>query len=90
MHAFIDEAGQRSTSARSSSHFIMSAAVVEAHDLPSLAALLARLRLDLGRRPGDTLHWQNIKGHSLACTRSRPWVLRSGSRYPASWFASAS
>jgi hypothetical protein len=38
MHAFIDEAGQRSHSPSSSDHFVMSAVVVLDEDLPAAAA----------------------------------------------------
>jgi hypothetical protein len=63
LHAFIDEAGQRSRTPKSSSHFIMSAVVVPGSQLGDMASLLAQARLDLHRRPGDTLHWRNVKSH---------------------------
>jgi hypothetical protein len=65
LHAFIDEAGQRARTAASSSHFVMTAVVIPDEHLASSVQLLAQLRRDLGRRPGDTLHWQNLKSHSL-------------------------
>lgn len=64
LHAFIDEAGQRSRSGNASDHFVMSAVIVRDTSLADVAAATAQLRLDLGRRPGDTLHWQNLKQHS--------------------------
>ncbi|MFK0024170.1 DUF3800 domain-containing protein [Streptomyces sp. NPDC090798] len=64
LHAFVDEAGQRSRSEKSSDHFVMSAVVVADGDLPQAAAFLAALRIDLRRRPGDVLHWQNFKSHT--------------------------
>lgn len=64
LHAFIDEAGQRARSAKSSDHFIMSAVIVPDESLADAAAVLAQLRADLARRPGDVLHWRNIKSHS--------------------------
>jgi Protein of unknown function (DUF3800) len=64
LHAFIDEAGQRSRSARSSDHFIMSAVLVKEESLPAAAALLATIRTALQRAPGQTLHWRNLKQHS--------------------------
>lgn len=64
LHAFIDEAGDRSRSARSSQHFVMAGIVVADADLPAVAAIQARLRTDLGRRPGDPIHWQNLRSHS--------------------------
>lgn len=64
LHAFIDEAGQRSASARSSNHFVMSAVLVTDENLPQAAAFLAQMRTDTGRRPSDTLHWRNIKAHT--------------------------
>jgi hypothetical protein len=42
--AFIDEAGQRSRSMKSSAHFIMSAAIMRPEDLGPLSVLLANLR----------------------------------------------
>lgn len=79
LHAFIDEAGVRSHSKASSDHFIMSAIIVADADLPAAASFLARLRRDLNRRPGDTLHWQNFRAHSdrLHAARSlgrQSWV----------------
>jgi Protein of unknown function (DUF3800) len=64
-HAFIDEAGQRSVTQNSSNHFVLSAVIIDSDDLAAVAAQQAALRLELGRRPGDALHWQNLKGHSL-------------------------
>jgi hypothetical protein len=64
-HAYSDEAGQRSASGASSHHFVMAAVVVTDAHVPEAATYLAKLRADLGRNPGDTLHWQNLKGHSL-------------------------
>ncbi|WP_424922527.1 DUF3800 domain-containing protein [Streptomyces sp. wa53] len=64
LHAFIDEAGQRSHSLGSSDHFVMSAVVVADPDLAQGSSFLAGLRRDLGRRPGDALHWRNLRRHS--------------------------
>lgn len=64
LHAFIDEAGQRSTSKRSSSHFVMAAVVIPEERLDEARRALADLRSDLGRRPQDGLHWQNLRAHS--------------------------
>jgi hypothetical protein len=64
LHAYIDEAGQRARTARSSDHFVMSAVVMRDAAVPAAAALLAQLRLDLGRRPADVLHWRNLRQHS--------------------------
>jgi hypothetical protein len=61
--AFIDEAGQRATTPKSSAHLVLSAVVVQPN-LASTAQLLAQLRKDLGRRPGDALHWRNFTGHT--------------------------
>ncbi|MFD7981228.1 DUF3800 domain-containing protein [Streptomyces sp. NPDC059071] len=60
LHAYIDEAGVRSHSPKSSDHFVMSAVIVEEAKLPAAAAFLSGLRRDLGRGQGDTLHWQNF------------------------------
>jgi hypothetical protein len=61
--AFIDESGQRSKSAKSSDHFVMSAAVIRAETLPTLSTYLAKLRADLHRGPRDHLTWKNMKHH---------------------------
>jgi hypothetical protein len=42
----------------------MSAAVIPDESLAAASTLLQTLRTDLGRRPGDTLHWRNLKTHS--------------------------
>lgn len=63
LHAFIDEAGVRSHSRASSDHFVMTAVIVGDQDLLAAGQFLARLRQDLGRRPGDQLHWVNLKKH---------------------------
>lgn len=64
LHAFIDEAGQRSSSKYSSDHFILSAVLIDELQLPAAAALLAGLRTDLRRQPGQMLHWQKIRAHA--------------------------
>ncbi|HEV2087016.1 MAG TPA: DUF3800 domain-containing protein [Cryptosporangiaceae bacterium] len=61
LHAFIDEAGQRSRSPRSSDHFVMSAVVVPDNHLATSSALLSQLRSDLGRNVNHVLHWRNLK-----------------------------
>ncbi|MEW2566089.1 DUF3800 domain-containing protein [Streptomyces sp. NPDC047070] len=63
LHAFIDEAGVRSHSRASGDHFVMSAVVVADANMVAAQQFLAKLREDLGRRPGDTLHWVNLKKH---------------------------
>jgi hypothetical protein len=77
--AFVDESGDRAITARSTDHFVLSAVVVDAAAHDSLSDLLARLRRDLGRRPGDTLHWRNVKGHAARLHLARtigaqPWL----------------
>lgn len=64
LDAFIDEAGDRGTGARASQHFVLAAVVMRRTDRQAGLELLEGLRLDIGRRPGDTLHWRNIKSHS--------------------------
>lgn len=64
LHAYVDEAGVRSHSKASSDHFVMSAVVVADEDAGAAADFLAQLRVDLRRRPGDPLHWQNFNAHS--------------------------
>lgn len=64
-NAFIDESGQRAFSRESSDFFVMSAVVLEGNNGARQAGeLLKQIRQDLGRRPGDELHWKNIKTHS--------------------------
>jgi Protein of unknown function (DUF3800) len=79
LFAYIDEAGQRAWTSKSSDHFVMSAVVIADSDLGLPTALLAQLRQDLRRNPGDTLHWRNFKNHADKVHASRqlggaPWV----------------
>jgi len=79
LNAYIDEAGQRSSSAKSSDHFVMSAVLVRDADLSVAQSVLSKLRIDLDRQPGDTLHWRNLKGHSprlhaAATLGVQPWA----------------
>lgn len=79
LHAFIDEAGQRSSSAKSSAHFVMSAVIVPSEHLGDAAALLGTMRRDLRRPPASTIHWRNLRSHSdrLYAARalgSSPWL----------------
>ncbi|MBK1788856.1 DUF3800 domain-containing protein [Prauserella cavernicola] len=79
LHAFIDESGQRARGKKASAHFIMAAVIVADEDLTHAKELLARLRLDLRRRPGDHLSWKNLKPHGqrlhVAKTlASQPWL----------------
>lgn len=62
--AYIDESGGRAHTAKSTDHFVMSAVAFRTLDRMHAIDLLASLRGDLGRRPGDALHWVNVKGHS--------------------------
>jgi Protein of unknown function (DUF3800) len=64
MLGFVDESGDRAHTAKSSDHFVMAAVVVRDADRPAAANLLAQLRIDLGRAPGQVLHWVNIKSHA--------------------------
>jgi hypothetical protein len=64
LRAFIDESGQRSRSGRSSDHFVMSAVVIPDERLTDATDLLALLRADLKRNPGDPLHFNKIKHHA--------------------------
>jgi hypothetical protein len=43
-YAFIDEAGQRAVTAKSSDHFVMSAVVVKNDERDGLSSLLVNLR----------------------------------------------
>ncbi|MBO9522603.1 MAG: DUF3800 domain-containing protein [Nocardioidaceae bacterium] len=71
LHAYVDEAGQRSHSARSSDHFVMSAVLVDDDHREEARALLGGLRVDLGRKPDQVLHWRNIKQHSAKLHMAR-------------------
>ncbi|WP_157985251.1 DUF3800 domain-containing protein [Lentzea terrae] len=64
LRAFIDESGQRAKTKFSSDHFVLSAVIIADEDMPRSTALLAQVRSDLRRRPGDALSWKNIKSHS--------------------------
>jgi hypothetical protein len=61
LHAFIDEAGQRSATQASSDHFVMSAVVIRDTRLAEVAALHADLRTALRRQPGQELHWVQLR-----------------------------
>ncbi len=50
--------------ARSTDYFVMSVVVIEGGDMAAVRQTLGEARRDLGRRPGDTLSWKNIKSHS--------------------------
>ena len=61
--AYIDESGQRSRSAKSSPHFVMSAVVVRDAKRQEAIQFLADLRETLGRKPDHMLHWKNYNSH---------------------------
>lgn len=63
MVAYVDEAGQRATTQASSDHFVMSAIAVPEDRLDELGQFAEVLRDDLGRQPGDVLHWRNLRTH---------------------------
>lgn len=44
--------------------FVTSAVVIPAEHEQSIAPSLAKLRVDVGRRSSDTVHWRNLKSHS--------------------------
>lgn len=56
----------------------MSSVMVADEDLPAASTFLARLRLESGRRPGDTLHWKNfnhpLRVHASQCLGSQDWA----------------
>jgi hypothetical protein len=62
--AFVDEAGQRARTTSSSDHFVLSAVLIKDADLAVVARQQAALRVSLNRRPGDPIHWRNVKSHS--------------------------
>jgi hypothetical protein len=63
LRAYIDESGGRAVTARSTDYFVLSAVIVDDTLVQAAKDLLAAIRADLGRRPGDTLSWKNIKSH---------------------------
>jgi hypothetical protein len=62
--AHVDESGGRAHTRKSTDHFVMTAVAFLDVDRPRARQLLVGLRRDIGRRPGDQLHWVNIKSHS--------------------------
>lgn len=56
----------------------MSAAVIHETQLPIAAGFLAELRRELGRNPGDVLHWRNFKHservHATKRLGTQTWV----------------
>jgi hypothetical protein len=63
--AFIDESGQRSTTSKSSDHFVMSGVVIPRKQLPDARALLAGMRKDLRRSPNDEISQANPRISSV-------------------------
>lgn len=63
IHAFIDEAGQRSNSPASSDHFNMSAVAWKEEWDAQARALLRDLRHDLGRQTGHQIHFVKLNHH---------------------------
>jgi hypothetical protein len=61
--AVVDESGQRAKTQKSSNHFVMSAVVYRDINHARTSELLRQLRNDLGRQPGQRLHWESIKTH---------------------------
>lgn len=64
LEAFIDESGDRGITKKSSDYFVVSAILVEDALAQAATDLLAQIRHDLNRHPGDTMSWKNIKSHS--------------------------
>jgi len=64
LEVFVDESGQRGMSSKASPHFILSAVMFPADAAPAVSAALTDLKVQLGRRPTDPLHFQNLKQHS--------------------------
>jgi hypothetical protein len=63
VQAYVDESGGRAHSTKSTDHFVMTAVMFRDADHQRAIDLLAQLRLDLKRQPGQELHWVNIKSH---------------------------
>jgi hypothetical protein len=57
---YIDEAGDRGISAKSSAHFAVSAAIVRDDRHDEVRRQLGKLRAELGRKPGHVLHFQKF------------------------------
>ncbi|MFD0883984.1 DUF3800 domain-containing protein [Streptosporangium algeriense] len=58
IRAYIDETGDRGTSATSSPYFAFAAVLVADEDEPQLRAVMSQLRRDLKTPPGKALHWK--------------------------------
>ncbi|MHB1855598.1 MAG: DUF3800 domain-containing protein, partial [Acidimicrobiales bacterium] len=54
LEAFIDESGDRGITKKSSDYFVVSAILVEDALAQAATDLLAQIRHDLNRHPGDT------------------------------------
>lgn len=57
---YIDEAGDRGISVKSSAHFVTSAVVIRDEDEQQARTELDALRQTLGRQPGQVLHFQRF------------------------------
>ena len=76
--AFVDEAGDRGLSERATDHFVLTAVVVRASNLPRLNDSIAELRAKTGRQPGEVLHWRKMRDphRSLAASELGQMPLR--------------
>jgi hypothetical protein len=68
-HVYIDEAGVRGRGPVL--YFVVSAVIVEDSKQAPVRAELAALRKTLGRKPGDVLHYQNLRRHALRVRAAR-------------------
>ncbi|HMJ35952.1 MAG TPA: hypothetical protein VK501_18755 [Baekduia sp.] len=57
---YIDEAGDRGISEKSTAHFVVSATVVRDERHAAVRAELGALRATLGRKSGQVLHFQKF------------------------------
>jgi hypothetical protein len=77
IHAFIDEAGDRSRRSPVE-HFVMSAVVIPEPHILTSGTFLAELRKETGRRSNDTLHWRNFphpeRVHASKRLGSQDWL----------------
>lgn len=78
IRAYIDETGDRGTSASASPYFAFAAVMVAEEDEPHMRAALSQLRRDLKCPPGKALHW---KDHVKVYPR-RQHVARTLSQLP--------
>lgn len=64
IHAYFDESGQRGPGPKASPTFILGGVVVRDRNAAKIGTLLEKLRADIGRMPGQHLHFNKVRSHS--------------------------